>query len=77
MRTENGFELDDSRVGGEYASHTKQGDTSCPSDLLSEVAFDALGAARFLQNGNLSFAKEAVRSALDELSAVAVKLGVR
>lgn len=73
---EAGKRLDVSFVGVEYDSHTEQGDAACPSDLLFEAAFDALGAARFIRTGNLTFARQAVQSALDELTTVAGRLGV-
>lgn len=54
-----------------------EGDARCASTaLLSEAAFDALGAARFLEAGNVGFAKQAVASALAELTVVAARLGV-
>lgn len=76
IRNEEGKTLDGSRVGGEYGSHTEQGDTSCP-DLLFEAAFDALGAARFIRSGKLTYARQALQSALDELTAAAGRLGIR
>ena len=46
------------------------------SALLREAAFDALGAARWLDGRNPSFARAAVASAITELRTVAQRLGV-
>ncbi len=73
---EPGKRLDVGRVGGEYDSHIEKGDAPCPSDLLIEAAFDALGAARFLRTGNPTFARQALQSALNELTTAAARLEV-
>ena len=47
-------------------------------DALIEVAFDLLGAARWSKDPDKDgFARAAVASALDELSSVAERMGVR
>lgn len=46
------------------------------SDLLREAAFDALGAARWIDGRNPSFARAAIASAIIELRTVAERLGV-
>lgn len=55
-------------------SRQREGDTPC--DILAEAAFDILGAARFVRGGNVSFARQSLQSALDELTHVAGRLGV-
>ncbi len=44
---------------------------SALSATLREAAFDALGAARFLESENPSFARAAIASAITELQTVA------
>lgn len=46
------------------------------SAMLREAAFDALGAARWLDGRNPSFARAAIASAITELRHVAEHLGV-
>lgn len=46
------------------------------SAMLREAAFDALGAARWLDGRNSSFARAAIASAITELRHVAERLGV-
>lgn len=46
------------------------------SAMLREAAFDALGAARWIDGRNPSFARAAIASAITELQTVAERLGV-
>lgn len=53
----------------------ERGDTVCLDRLLGEAAFDVLGAARFLRHHNPTFARQALATALDELTKAATLLG--
>ena len=68
------YKLRQGKRDTEIGNGAESGDPAC---LLSEAAFDTLGAVRFLRSGNISFARAAIRSALDELTAAAQTLGVR
>lgn len=51
-------------------------DSNGLSAMLREAAFDALGAARWLDGRNPSFARAAIASAITELRTVAERLEV-
>lgn len=59
-------------------THSDQtGGEACLSSLLVEASFDVLGAERFFRQGSIGFAKQSLGSAIAELTAAAVALGVR
>lgn len=63
----------DETIGGQVLAIDDVGGLST---ILREAAFDALGAARWLDGRNPSFARAAIASAIIELRTVAARLGV-